>query len=80
LIDQKGTYTVLSVLPATPAAGAGIAKGESIVEVNGTPAATQSLAALRAALAGPAGTVVHLGVRNAQNAVRDVTLTLADYV
>ncbi|HMF28198.1 MAG TPA: PDZ domain-containing protein, partial [Candidatus Cybelea sp.] len=80
LIDQNGTYIAISVLPGTPAAAAGVAKGEAIVTINGAPAATQSLAALRALLSSAAGTVVHLGVRNPQNAVRDVTLTLADYV
>jgi C-terminal processing protease CtpA/Prc len=80
LIDQNGTYTVLAVLPGTAAASAGLGKGDAIVTIDGAPAATQSLASLRALLSSSAGTVVHLGVRNAQNAVRDVTLTLADYV
>lgn len=80
LIDQNGAYTVLDVLAGTPAASAGIAKGEIIVTINGAPASAESLAALRGLLSSPSGTVVHLGVRNAQNAVRDVTLTLADYV
>jgi hypothetical protein len=80
LIDQNGAYTVLAVLAGTPAAAAGIAKGDAIVTIDGAPAATQSLAAVRARLSSPAGTVVHLGVRNPRTAVRDVTLTLADYV
>jgi len=80
LIDQNGAHTVLAVLAGTPAAAAGMAQGDVIVGVNGAAAAAQSLAALRALLSSAAGTVVHLTVRNAQNAVRDVTLTLADYV
>jgi C-terminal processing protease CtpA/Prc len=80
LIDRNGAYTVLSVLSGTPAAAAGIAQGDAVVTINGAPASSASLAAVRGQLSAAAGTVVHLGVRNAQNAVRDVTLTLADYV
>lgn len=80
LIDQNGAYTVLSVMPGTPGAGAGVTQGDVIVEVNGVAASTESLAALRSQLAAASGTVVRLRLRNAQNAVRDVTLTLQDYV
>jgi hypothetical protein len=80
LIDAAGAYTVISVMAGTPGATAGIAKGDVIVDVNGAPASNDSLAALRALLSGPAGTVVHLRVRGPQGSVRDVTLTLADYV
>jgi hypothetical protein len=80
LIDQNGVYTVLGVLAGSAAGNAGIGKGDAIVTINGAPAAAQSLAALRALLSSAAGTVVHLSIRNAQNSVRDVTLTLADYV
>lgn len=79
LIDANGAYTVISVMAGTPAATAGIAKGDVIVTVNGAPASNESLAALRGLLSGPAGTVIHLRVRAAQTP-REVTLTLADYV
>ena len=80
LIDTNGAHTILSVFPETPGAGAGLAKGDVILGVNGSSVANTSLAALRTLLSGPAGTVVHLQVKNAQGTVRDVNLTLADYV
>ncbi len=79
LIDADGAYTVLSVFPASPAATNGLAKGDIILTVNGSPVSNTSLAGLRTLLTGPAGTVVHLHVR-AASGERDVNLTLADYV
>ncbi|MGA9946300.1 MAG: aspartyl protease family protein [Candidatus Cybelea sp.] len=80
LIDANGAYTVLSVFPGTPAAAAGLAKGDVIVTVNGAPAASTSLAGLRTLLAGPSGSVVHLHIRGPAGHDRDATLTLNDYV
>ncbi len=80
LIDSDGTYTVLSVLPGSPAAAARLAKGDVLLSVNGVPAANQSLAALRTLLSGPADTVVRLHIRGPRGVERDATLTLADYV
>ncbi|HEY6449177.1 MAG TPA: PDZ domain-containing protein, partial [Candidatus Cybelea sp.] len=80
LIDSKGAYTVIGVFPGSPAAADGLAKGDVLVGVNGTPVTTDSLAQLRTILAGSPGTVVHLQVRGASGAQRDVTLKLADYV
>jgi hypothetical protein len=79
LIDNNGAHTVISVMPGTPAAQSGIAKGDVIVSVNGVPASNVPLAQLRTQLSGPAGTVVRLGVRNAAGE-RTVPLTLRDYV
>ena len=80
VIDADGTYTVISVLAGTPAAAAGIKKGDAIVAVDGAPASSESLAALRAQLSAAPGTVVRMRVREAQAGTRDVTLTLSDYV
>jgi hypothetical protein len=80
LIDGDGAYSILSVLPQTPGSEAGLAKGDVILAVNGAPASNESLAALRALLSGPAGTLVHLHVRGPAGRERDVTLKLADYV
>ena len=79
LVDANGAFTVLSALVGSPATNAGLAKGDVIVSVNGSPVSSTTLAGLRTMLAGPAGTVVHLHVRTGTNE-RDVTLTLADYV
>ncbi len=40
LIDATGAYTVLSVLADSPAAAAGLAKGDVILGINGAPAST----------------------------------------
>jgi C-terminal processing protease CtpA/Prc len=79
LIDDKGEYTAISVTPGTAAAASGLAKGDVIVSVNGTPASSMSLAQLRTLFSGPVGTLFHLRVRGAAGE-RDVTLTLQDYV
>ena len=42
LIDKGGAYTVISVLPGSPAASSGLAAGDAIVTVNGAPASNQS--------------------------------------
>ncbi|HVR45946.1 MAG TPA: aspartyl protease family protein [Candidatus Binatia bacterium] len=80
LIDSDGAHTVLSVLAGSPAAAAQLAKGDVLLSVNGAPAANQSLAALRALLSGPSGTIVRLRIRGPRGVERDATLTLADYV
>ncbi len=80
LIDSNGAYIVLSVLAGSPAAAARLAKGDVLLSVNGAPAANSSLAALRALLSGPSGTIVRLHIRGPRGVERDVTLTLADYV
>lgn len=80
VIDDTGVYTIISVLPATPAAAAGLAKGDVILSINGAAASSQSLPALRALLSSAPGTVVHLQVRGVRGAVFEVAVTLADYV
>jgi carboxyl-terminal processing protease len=79
LVDANGAYTVLSVFPGSPAASAGLAKGDVILTVNGAPTSSTSLAGLRTLLTGASGTVVHLHVRSASSE-RDVSLKLADYI
>jgi C-terminal processing protease CtpA/Prc len=71
--------TVLGVRAGTAGAGAGLAKGDAILAVDGAPTTGITLAQLRTLLMGPAGTVVHLHVKNATGE-RDATLTLHDYV
>lgn len=79
VIDAEGAYTIVSVMPSTPAATSGLAKGDVILTVNGTPASNLTLAGLRALLSGAAGTIVRMSVRTGGTA-RDLTLKLADYV
>ncbi|HTX59174.1 MAG TPA: aspartyl protease family protein [Verrucomicrobiae bacterium] len=80
LIDKAGTVTIIDARPGTPAAAAGLAKGDAIVSLDGTPTASMSLQAIRERLSGTPGTVVHLMIEGKGGATRAVTLTLADYV
>ncbi len=80
LIDSDGAYTVLDVLPGSPAAAAGVAKGDVLLAINGAPASAQSLAALRTLLSGAAGSLVRIHLRGPAGHERDATLKLADYI
>jgi len=80
LIRRAGSVTVIDSRPGTPAAAAGITKGDTIVSVNGAPASGMELAEIRSALAQSAGTKVTLVVAAKDGTQRTVTLTLADYV
>jgi len=80
-IQRDGRLVAADVRPATPAAEAGIKKGDAIVSINGGSGTALTLAALRAAFRSPAGSVVRLGILSAPaTAPHDVTLTLRDYV
>jgi membrane-associated protease RseP (regulator of RpoE activity) len=80
VIDQNGAYTILSAVQGSAAGNAGLAKGDVILSINGTPTAKWSLSAMRTLLSGPTGTVVHLRIRGPRGNERDVTLSLSDYV
>jgi hypothetical protein len=79
LIDYNGAVMVLDARVGTPAAAAGLHKGDILVSVDGKPASSYTLAQVRALLSGAPGTAVLLHVRTG-SAERDVTLTLRDYV
>lgn len=80
LLRQGGSTLVLDVRPGTPAADAGIAKGDAVVSIDGKPTSGMSLEAVRAYFLEPAGTVLHLVVAGKGKPDRAVTLTLRDYV
>ena len=75
---NSGAITIVDVRPGTPAAKAGLAKGDVITSVNGS--STLSLRQVRDVFWGEPGTVVHLLVKSKDGATRAVDLTLADYV
>jgi hypothetical protein len=77
LVD-KGGITIIDVRPGTPAAKAGLTKGEVITALDGS--STLSLASVREAFLGDPGTVVHLVIKSKDGATHAVDLTLADYV
>jgi hypothetical protein len=80
LIKRAGSVVVVDSRPGTPAAEAGIVKGDVIDSINGSPAGTMLLSDVRALLAQPAGTVVTLQLTGKDGARRTVRLTLQDYV
>jgi len=80
LINKGGAVLIVDARAGTPAATAGLAKGDAIVTVDGAATSSLSLKAIRETFAGAPGTVVHLVVKGKDGTSRDVTLTLADYV
>lgn len=79
LIDYHDSIVVLGVTDGTPAAAAGLHKGDTVVSVNGSSATSYTLAELRELFMSAPGTNVVLHVRSGSTE-RDVTLKLADYV
>lgn len=75
---NNGAITIIGVRPGTPAANAGLAKGDVIVSVNGF--SRLSLRQVRDLFMAEPGTVEHLEVKGKDGKTRDVDLTLADYV
>jgi carboxyl-terminal processing protease len=73
---SAGALLVTQVFAGSPAKAAGIAPGDRIVSIDGTPVAGESAVAAAARIKGPNGTKVTLGVRAAgKSGVRTVTLT-----
>lgn len=75
---NDGAITIIDVRPGTPAAKAGLAKGDVITSVNRS--STLSLHQVRDVFSGEPGTVVHLLVKSKDGATHAVDLALADYV
>lgn len=77
LINKDG-ITVIDVRPGTPAATAGLKKGDVIVSLSGST--NPSLLEVRSAFLAAPGTVVHLVIKSKDGGTRNLDLTLADYV
>jgi membrane-associated protease RseP (regulator of RpoE activity) len=75
---NNGAITIIDVRPGTPAARAGLVKGDVITSVNGS--STLSLRQVRDVFLGEPGTPVHVVVKSKGGATRAVDLRLADYV
>ena len=81
LINKGGAFVVIDVRPGTPAAAAGLVKGDVIASLDGTPATGLTLGVVRDAFHRPSGTVVHLGIVHAgATAAVNVDVTLRDFV
>jgi hypothetical protein len=80
LLRRGGATIVADSRPGTPAASAGVVKGDAIASVDGSPTGTMSLSQIREIFSQPAGTVVTLQVTSKTGGPRTVKFTLADYV
>src|SRR5580698_7627560 len=75
---NKGALTIIDVRPGTPAANAGLAKGDVIVSFNGSSGLL--LRQVRELFSAEPGTVEHLMIKSKDGATPDIDLTLEDYV
>jgi hypothetical protein len=80
LIRRGDSTVVADSRPGTPAASAGVVKGDTIASVDGSPAGGMSLSQIRDVFSQPVGTVVTLELTSKSGAQRTVKFTLADYV
>ena len=80
LLNRDGKYLVLDARPGTPAADAGLVKGDTIVSVDGKPAAGMTLQQVRELFYGVPGTAIRMTVTGKDGTSRDVIVTLRDYV
>jgi len=80
LITQGGKIVVADVRPGTPAATAGLVRGDVLATVGGRDAGTLGLAGVRDAFRSAPGTAIGLHVVAKDGTARDVSLTLRDYV
>lgn len=80
LIDKGGKVTVADARPGTPAAQAGIVRGDVVATIDGMPTSTMSLEEVRARFYEPAGTVLHIGLIAKDGTRRTVAVTLRDFV
>ena len=69
---------VTEVFSGSPAATAGLVKGDVITSVNGTPVATRGIEKSVLAIAGTPGTTVTLGVQSADGTTRTVKVIRGD--
>ena len=80
LLNRGGKYVVLEARAGTPAAQAGIAKGDTIDSIDGKPASTMTLQAVRQLFFGAPGTMLQIGLVAKDGTKRTVALTLRDFV
>jgi len=78
VVAVKGGLRVVQVFPGSPADGAGIVVGETIVAVDGDSIAGESSTEATSKIKGPEGTEVTVGVRDAKGKVRQLRLTRAE--
>jgi hypothetical protein len=80
LISHDGAIVVLDSRPGTPAAQAGIVKGDTIATIDGKPAASMSLQDVRKLFSGAPGTALQVGLTAKDGSKRTVAVTLRDFI
>jgi Aspartyl protease/PDZ domain len=80
LIVKDGAFVVLDARPGTPAAQAGILKGDTIAAIDGRAASSMSLQDVRALFFGSPGTVLRVEVVGKGGLRRTVFVTLRAFV
>lgn len=80
LLNRGGKYVVIDARPGTPAANAGIVKGDTIDTIDGKAASSMSLQAVRELFFGTPGTVLQIGLIGKDGVKRTVSLTLQNIV
>jgi hypothetical protein len=80
LINRAGLKYVYNVRPGSPAAAAGMVKGDVIKTVDGRNVSVVSLEEVRNTFMEPAGTVVRLGLTAKDGTPKTAVITLADGV
>ncbi|MBN8886214.1 MAG: aspartyl protease family protein [Rudaea sp.] len=75
---EADSFKVIDVVAATPAAGAGLIVGDSIVAIDGREASTWTQSAFRDLLGGAPGTSIAFDVVGKDGRKRDVSLVLKD--
>ena len=73
--DPRPRVILLSVLPGSPAAQAGLRDHDSLLAVDGIPVRREEGEAVVTRIRGPAGSVVSLNVRSPNQQPRDVAVT-----
>ncbi len=80
LVNKAGKYVVLDVRPGTASARAGIAKGDTIDSIDGKPASSMSLEALRGLFFAAPGTTYQIGLTTKDGTQKQVALTLQNFI
>jgi C-terminal processing protease CtpA/Prc len=80
LINHDGAIVVIDSRAGTPAAQAGIVKGDTVTSIDGKPTSSMTLQDIRKLFSGAPGTALQVGLTAKDGSKRTVTVTLRDYI